>query len=68
MDAEAAAQPPPLPSPSLSSPLPFLFLSSPSPPPLPPSGPWIREASLYVKFSTVDQGRVVNDAREQAAL
>ena len=51
MDAEAAAQPPPLPSPSLSSPLPFLFLSSPSPPPLPPSGPWIREASLYVKFS-----------------
>ena len=51
MDAEAAAQPPPLPSPSLSLPLPFLFLSSPSPPPLPPSGPWIREASLYVKFS-----------------
>ena len=51
MDAEAAAQPPPLPSPSLSLPLPFLFLSSPSPPPLPPSGPWIREASLYVKCS-----------------
>lgn len=51
MDAEEAAQPPPLPSPSLSLPLPFLFLSSPSPPPLPPSGPWIREASLYVKFS-----------------
>ena len=54
MDAEAAAQPPPLPSPSLSLPLPFLFLSSPSPPPLPPSGPWIREASLYVKFSSFE--------------
>ena len=56
MDAEAAAQPPPLqPSPSLSLPLPFLFLSPPSPPPLPPSGPWIREASLYVKFSKKSQ-------------